>query len=188
MDKIPKLKKKKRSRKSRIGQNLEWTKSRIGQNPELNKIPNCTKSRIGQNPNWAKFRMGKSELDKVPNWTKSRFGQNPDLDKIQNRTNSRSKESQDQLCTHCWFICTNNNKSLICLQQCMSFIRSCRAEDTQRIYQNRVIKSKNFAVLSSYFCANSLSCSESLLLSRLPSIALASFHKKKLTSFVLDKK
>ena len=48
--------------------------------------------------------------------------------------------------------------------------------------------SENFAVLSSYFCANSLSCSESLLLSRLPSIALASFHKKKLTSFVLDKK
>ena len=49
----------------------KWTKSRIGQNPELDKTPNRTKSRIGQNPEWTKSRM-----DEIPNWTKSRVGQN----------------------------------------------------------------------------------------------------------------
>ena len=47
------------------GQNPEWTKSRIEQNPEV------------QNP----------ELDKIPNWTKTRTRQNPELDKIPNGQN-----------------------------------------------------------------------------------------------------
>ena len=62
-------------------QNLEWTKSRNGQNPELDKIPN------EQNRDWTKSRIGQHpELDKIPN------EQNPErkksrTDKIQNQIN-----------------------------------------------------------------------------------------------------
>ena len=46
-----------------------WTKTRIGQNPKLDKIPN------GQNPEWTKSRMTKSQIGQNPKWIKSRIGQ-----------------------------------------------------------------------------------------------------------------
>ena len=49
---------------SNIGQNLELDKIPNGQNPELNIIPN------GQNPDWTKSRMEKNS-----EWTKSRIEQ-----------------------------------------------------------------------------------------------------------------
>ena len=57
---------------SNIGQNLELDKIPNGQNPELDIIPN------GQNPDWTKSRM-----EKIPN------GQNPEFNKLQKYTNSR---------------------------------------------------------------------------------------------------
>ena len=83
MDKTPKYKIQNWT-KSRIGQNPEFDIIPNGQNLELDKIPNRTKSRIEQNPEWIKSRIGQnSELDKIPKWT------NPEwtkfrLDKIHN--------------------------------------------------------------------------------------------------------
>ena len=45
--------------KSRIGQNSELDQISSGQNPDLEKIQNGQKSRGGQNP----------KLDIIPNWT-----------------------------------------------------------------------------------------------------------------------
>ena len=55
----------------------------------MDKIPNKTKSGIGQNP----------ELDNIPNWTKFRMdkipnGQNAELDKIQNGQNPKWKNPE----------------------------------------------------------------------------------------------
>ena len=97
------LRTKSRKTKSRIGQNPEvqnpeLDKIQNGQNPELDKIPNGQNPELdkipnGQNPELDKIPNGQNpELDEIPNgqnpeWRKSRIGQNPELDKIQNRQN-----------------------------------------------------------------------------------------------------
>ena len=71
-----------------------WKKCRIGQNPELDKIPNGQKperkkSRTGQIPEWTKSRIGQNfESDKIPN------GQNPESDKIPNGQNPERTKSR----------------------------------------------------------------------------------------------
>ena len=128
-----------------IGQNPEWTKFPIGKNPELDKIPNRKNPELdqipnGQNPKWTKSRMDKFSNQQNPEWKKSRM-----------EPTSKIKSGFILQCIHCW-LCTNSYKELIFRQNCMSFICLCRGDlEKQRIiYQNRVIKPKNFAVLSSY--------------------------------------
>ena len=93
--------------KFRIGQNPELDKVPNSKNSEMNKIPNWTKSRTNKIPSWTKSRIGQNpELDKIPSWTKSPIGQNPELennpnwtksamDKIWNRTNFKDRQSQN---------------------------------------------------------------------------------------------
>ena len=71
---------------------LNWTKSRIGQNPER------TKSRIGQNPGSDKVPNGKNPKQTKSRTKKFRFEQNPELDII---------PIPNQCC--CWLLSINGN-------------------------------------------------------------------------------